>query len=144
MNIHQERLIVLEPYDGGRLVPCEFTDTMRKSELEKRVAIAHDEENRLVQILDRENPASSVPFLSIPYVDNPDDIYEYTDLDVQIRFQAGEELFMQIEPGIRFGNWPSNLFFSQASGEDFLLSFHIAYGRSARAGGGSFTLRLVP
>ncbi|HBN56219.1 MAG TPA: hypothetical protein DD414_05545 [Lachnospiraceae bacterium] len=144
LNIHQERLIVLEPYDGGRLVPREFTDTMRKSELEKRVAIAHDEENRLVQILDRENPASSVPFLSIPYGDNPDDIYEYTDLDVQIRFQAGEELFMQIEPGIRLKNWPANRFFSQASGEDSLLTFHIAYGRSTRAGGGSFTLRLVP
>lgn len=141
---HVERLIILETYDTGTVVPCEFTYDQIRQNIAETVTASVDTENNLVQILDNTAPESSVPVLSIPYESAPGIVNPVTSVDFTswFQFHAGDTLTLQAEPGLLMKNWPGLRFLPQQDGTAAILTFQVSYKDAPSPEGTNYTLTL--
>ncbi len=141
-GVYVDQLIIFETYSTGTVVPYEFTPYMQQEGIDELLDVTIDRENRLVQIIDKSTPESSVPFVSIPYEES----YGGEALDVeflgQVRFRIGEKLFMETEPGVVMEDYAAPLyaFGDEDVWNERLITFRIVYDYSGSLESGYFTL----
>ena len=140
-GIHQERLVIFETYETGRVEPLEFTPERQEAEKDVLVAEAIDTQNKQVHLLDQSSPESSVPLLSLSYGELEvagSGAATGIEMESIVRFRLlNTGIFMYARAGIVLENWAAS---HVQEGEDAAIMFRVYYDYSPNLYSGYFSM----
>lgn len=132
-ELYRQELVVFETFETAHLEPYYFDYDARQAELEDRLGVTYDRENKLVHILDNRTPESSVPLMSISHLEETEYEYEGEAVGVELQnillFSVGEDIRMSIEPAVILKNRDTPLLarYGMPQSDDEILQFQVNY-----------------